>query len=199
MAWAKNQVIPNYEQIMARLNSLKNLEPRPDEYKNIDLNEKQSLFRDIVVDWIKQWDLANEGYVAHPKPLKLVLMGNPGAGKSSAVRAAMAELHSVLGQQFKEVVRQATPTGCASFQMGPLATTVHKLFGLHVRSKRGDADENTIKFLTEKFKSGLALLSIDEGSMESRMMVGMILSRLHALKREDMISRMGFVFHRQVF
>ena len=193
MAWAKNQVIPNYDQIIGRLNSLNNLEPRPDEYKGIDLNEKQSLFRDIVVDWTKQWDLANEGYVTHPKPLKLVLMGNPGAGKSSAVRAAMSELHSVLGQQFKEVVRQATPTGCASFQMGPLATTVHKLFGLHVRSKRGDADENTIKFLTEKFKSGLALLLIDEGSMESRMMVGMILSRLHALKREDMISRMGFV------
>ena len=79
MAWAKNQVIPNYDQIIGRLNSLNNLEPRPDEYKGIDLNEKQSLFRDIVVDWTKQWDLANEGYVTQPKPLTLVLMGNPGA------------------------------------------------------------------------------------------------------------------------
>ena len=81
MAWAKNQVIPNYDQIIGRLNSLNNLEPKPDEYKNIDLNEKQSLFRDIVVDWTKQWDLANEGYVTHPQAAEASVDGKSGGWK----------------------------------------------------------------------------------------------------------------------
>ena len=58
-------------------------------------------------------------------------------------------------------MRQATPAGCASFQMSAGATTVHKLFGLHVKSKRDDLDDKTIKMLGEKFKDGLCLLVID--------------------------------------
>ena len=107
-------------------------------------------------------------------------MGTPGAVKSRVVRATMDALGNALGISYKDVVRQATPTGCASFQMSAGATTVHKLFGLHVKSKRDDLDDKTIKMLAEKFKHGLCLLVIDEFSMESRTMVGLVTSRLRS-------------------
>ena len=92
----------------------------------------------------------------------------------------MDALGNTLGISYKDVVRQATPTGCASFQMSAGASTVHKLFGLHVKSKRNDLDDRTVKMLSEKFKHGLCLLVIDEFSMESRAMVGLITSRLRS-------------------
>ena len=60
------------------------------------------------------------------------------------------------------------------------ATTVHKLFGLHLKSKRNEMNEREIKRSSEKFKHGLCLLVIDEFSMESRAMMGLIMSRLRS-------------------
>ena len=168
MKWAKNEPLPNYNEIMYRLNSLKNREAVPDEVGNLSLNDKQRLFRDIVHDWVKEWVLANEGSKPWPKALRLFLMGSPGAGKSRCVKATMDTLGDILGVNYKDVIRQTTPTGCASFQMSAGATTVHKLFGLHIRSRRTELDDKTVKMLSEKFKNGLCLLVIDEFSMESR-------------------------------
>ena len=178
MKWAKNRVLPSYNEINQRLNSLKNKDAEPDKFIDVVLNEKQRLFRDIVMDWVPKWALANEGEGPWPKALRLILMGSPGAGKSRGVRATMNALGNILGVNYKDVVRQATPTGCASFQMSAGATTVHKLFGLHVKSKSNDLDDKTVRMLAEKFKSGLCLLVIDEFSMESRAMIGLITSRL---------------------
>ena len=165
---------------MQRLNALKNKDAEPDECINVDLNEKQTLFRDIVEDWADKWGLANEGRGPWPKALRIILIGSPGAGKSRGVRATMDALGNILGVNYKDVVRQATPTGCASFQMSAGATTVHKLFGLHIKSKRNDVDSKTVKMLAEKFKHGLCLLVIDKFSMESRAMIGLIASRLRS-------------------
>ena len=65
--------------------------------------------------------------------------------------------------------------------MSPGATTVHKLFGLFIKSKIGDLDERKLKLLTEKFKKGLCLLIIDEFSMESRAMIGLIIDRFRSI------------------
>ena len=59
--------------------------------------------------------------------------------------------------------------------------TVHKLFGLFIKSKIGDLDERKLKLLTEKFKKGLCLLIIDEFNMESRAMMGLIIDRLRSI------------------
>ena len=126
--------------------------------------------------------MANEGRKPWPKALRLFLMGSPGAGKSKCVKLTMDALEETLGVNYKDVVRQATPTGCASFQMSAGATTVYKLFGLHVKSRRTELDNKTVKMLTEKFKNGLCLLVIDEFSMESRSMIGMIISRLRSAR-----------------
>ena len=191
MKWAKDKALPSYDEIMQRLNSLKDKDAKADKVNNVTLNDKQKLFRDIVQDWVVQWSRANKNECPWPKPLRLILMGSPGAGKSRVVKATMDALSNTLGANYKDVVRQATPTGCASFQMSAGATTVHKLFGLHVMSKSNDLDDKTIKMLSEKFKHGLCLLVIDEFSMESRSMVGLIISRLRSAYVD--LSKMGTI------
>ena len=52
MKFAENEVLPSYQQIMSRLNSLKDKPPVADQFMEISLNEKQSLFQDIVVNYV---------------------------------------------------------------------------------------------------------------------------------------------------
>ena len=118
-------------------------------------------------------------------------MGSLGTGKSTSTRAITEVLRSII-VDYDDVIKQATPTGCASFQMGGNATTVHKLFGLHIKSKIGDLDEKALKALIEKFKHGLCLLIIDEFSMESRAMIGLIINRLREAHID--LKRIGIVF-----
>ena len=118
-------------------------------------------------------------------------MGSPGTGKSTTTRAITEVLRSII-VDYDDVIKQATPTGCASFQLGGNATTVHKLFGLHIKSKIGDLDEKALKALLEKFKHGLCLLIIDEFSMESRAMIGLIVNRLREAHID--LKRIGIVF-----
>ena len=107
----------------------------------------------------------------------MVLSGSPGTGKSTLTRSIMDTLMSILGAQWTDYVRQATPTGCASFQMSSNATTLHQLFGLSISPTR-DLTPQEVKFLHEKFKQGICLLVIDEFSMVSRSVLGFILQRL---------------------
>ena len=58
------------------------------------------------------------------------------------------------------------------------STTVHRMFGLHIKSKRTDISSEKVKFLTDKFKSGICLFLIDEASMVARAMVGMIMTMI---------------------
>ena len=97
--------------------------------------------------------------------------------KSTATKLTMDTLVNILGATWTDTVKQATPTGCASFQMSSNATTLHRLFGLSISPKR-DLTPKKVKFLHEKFSQGLCLLVIDEFSMVSRSMMGFVLQRL---------------------
>ena len=50
MKWAKDKVLPSYDEIMQRLNSLKDKDAKADKVNNVTLNDKQKLFHDIVQD-----------------------------------------------------------------------------------------------------------------------------------------------------
>ena len=66
----------------------------------------------------------------------MFLMGAPGTGKSTVTKATMGTLQDILGDSWTNIVRQATPTGGASFQMSADATTVHQLLGLCLAPQR---------------------------------------------------------------
>ena len=104
-------------------------------------------------------------------------MGSPGTGKSTSTRAITEVLRSII-VDYDDVIKQATPTGCASFQMAVIATTVYKLFRLYMKSKIGDLNKKVLKALIEKFKHCLSLFIIGGFSMESRAMIGLIVNRL---------------------
>ena len=148
-----------------------------DKIPSVSLNHKQRLFKDIVHDYCTKWSLATNEGGEWPEPLRLFLMGAPGTGKSTTTKVTMGTLFNILGATWTDVVKQATPTGCASFHMSAHATTVHQLFGLSLTPSR-DLDPKEVKLLSEKFAKGLCLLVIDEFSMVSRVMIGIVLERI---------------------
>ena len=146
--WADGQVLNTYSEIIGKVMALKNKKALPNTVRNVPLNDKQRLCKDIVCDYVKKWSNAKDHGGTWPEPLRLVLMGSPGTGKSTLTRSIMDTLMSLLGAQFTDYVRQATPTGCASFQMSSSATTSHQLFGLSISPTR-DLKPHEIKFLHE--------------------------------------------------
>ena len=177
MAWAGGNLLPSYSSITEDLKALKPKKALPDRVPQVQLNDKQRLFRDIVHDYAREWHRAKYQGGEYPKALRLFSMGAPGTGKSTKTKVTMGGLVDILGGEWTDLVKQATPTGCASFQMSADATTVHQLLGLCLAPKH-DLEPREVKMLEEKFKNGLCLLVIDEFSMASRTMIGIVLGRL---------------------
>ena len=70
-----------------------------------------------------------------PKPLRAFLLGDPGAGKSTTLQAAVRDLSEMLADDaadWTDVVKLSAPTGCASFHMAHGATTIYRLYGIRV-------------------------------------------------------------------
>ena len=84
--------------------------------------------------------MSREEERGYPKSPRFFLMRLPGTTKSSSSRAITEVLRNII-VDYDDVIKQATPTGCTSFQMAGNATTVHKLFGLHIKSKVRYSDE----------------------------------------------------------
>ena len=75
--------------MISRTGSLRSTPAKLQLTLNIPLNDKQRLFRDIVHDYAKRWHYATYEKGVWPKPLRLFLGGDPGAGKSTATKVAM--------------------------------------------------------------------------------------------------------------
>ena len=192
MKWAEGHKLPSFSYITTQLAMLKRTPAIPDKVADVTLNRKQSLFHDIVLTYARDWHEANEGRGEWPKPLRLFLMGDPGVGKSTTTKATMAKIRDLLGPVCEKIVKEATPTGCASFQLSAGATTVHSLFGLNITAKRINEDPKKVKMLQDKFKDGICLLLIDEFSMVSRSMVGIFVERLRIAGIH--LDKMGIIF-----
>ena len=117
MNWCKNQVLPTHKEIMACFKSLKNRKAVSPKLKDFFPTDQQRLLNDIVKDWVQKWMLANEGQAPWPeKALRVFLMGDPGAGKSSCTKRLMAILKILIGEMYSDVVKQAV--GMAKLQTG---------------------------------------------------------------------------------
>ena len=116
-------------------------------------------------------------------PLRMLITGTAGAGKSLTVRAIVGRRRALAAEQGRTQGQVsgscvlAAPTGCAAFQMKFGASTVHRAFGLGI-SFCGPSKKQSESFLERAKRLREATLFIlDEFSMLSRAMVGKVLYR----------------------
>ena len=132
-----------------------------------DLDAWQEFMRDIV---------ARRGVAPGHPPLRVIMTGTAGTGKSTTIRACVkARRRGVPPAQRKGVCLLAAPTGCASFHIKNGATTIHRAYGVPIHFCGPSSHKTKISdhFLKRKRRLQAAkCLIIDESSMMGRQMVG---------------------------
>ena len=114
-----------------------------------------------------------------PPPLRLLLLGTAGTGKTRAIQTLLQRLHDFLKEAGKPAtfVKVAAPTGTAAFNIRFNATTIHRLIRYlkppYFRKLTGDKE--LADFQAKLQHARLAL--IDEISMVGRQMMGRIATR----------------------
>ena len=95
----------------------------------------QQLFLDIVLKHVDE--LLHSSSRDRVKPLRLILLGTAGTGKTTTVQTTLQGIRHVLDSRpvSAKFVRTAAPTGCAAFNLRFNATTVHRL--IHHFNVRG--------------------------------------------------------------
>ena len=193
MKWTLSNRLPPYGDIIQKFIELKNKPARPDKVVQVQLNHKQQLLRDIILDYARAWHKAYTYKSQYPEPLRLMVIGGPGTGKSTVIKQVMYELDSIFGEDFRQhLVKQGTPTGAASYQLSDQATTIHRLFGITINPNEDVLKPEKVAQLIETFKKGLCLLVIDEFSMVSRAMIGTVVDRLR--QAQVNLNQMGIIF-----
>lgn len=137
-------------------------------YRAEDLFDDQKDVVAVVMDKIKEWLEADD--LTNFKPLRMIINGAGGSGKSVVINTIVTMLREMFG--VNDVVKVAAPTGTAAFNVG--GETLHRLVGQRpndpdympnsmARSKRIN--------LVQRFKTLLALI-IDERSLVSSKLLG---------------------------
>ena len=161
-----------------------------DESLTLDaLDEYQLLFVSVVLEYVERVLEAIDKDLQEPEPLRLMLLGTAGTGKSTATKTLLQELRRRLQGHKLEVdfFKVAAPTGTAAFNVRFNATTVHRLIHWFT-PKYWNEELSDVKL--DKLQQALGkteLVVIDEISMVGRQMMGRVDSRLSKAKphRED--------------
>ena len=171
---------PNDPKLCNRIESchskLKELKGAPAAlYAHHKLSKKQELVHRIIINWVK--DRIGDRKM---HPLRLFVIGVPGAGKTFAFKVTASEIILTLGDKWQENVRFATPTGSVSFHMGFGATTLHHTFYIRVGhvGESYDGLVDKILELQKRLPKSVFLIVFDECSMISRHMFAAICHRL---------------------
>ena len=93
------------------------------------LDEYQLLFVSVVLEYVDRVFEAIDKDLQEPDPLRLMLLGTAGTGKSTATKTLLQELRRRLQGHKLEVdfFKVAAPTGTAAFNVRFNATAVHRL------------------------------------------------------------------------
>jgi Cdc6-like AAA superfamily ATPase len=94
---------------------------------------------------LKHMELVSRAPVATAvPPMRLMLLGTAGTGKTQSVKTLLQELKRVLKSAKYEghFVRVAAPTGCAAFNVRFGATTLHRLFQMLRPNKFAELQED---------------------------------------------------------
>ena len=151
-----------------------------------NLDEYQLFFVTLVLNHMEKILHALENDLEEPEPLRLMLIGTAGTGKSTATKTLLQELRRRLRGHELEVdfFKVAAPTGTAAFNVRFNATTIHRLihwFTPHLWSEIS----NPIKIdRLQKQLGQTRLVVLDEVSMVGRKMMGRIDSRFDQAKPE---------------
>lgn len=146
-----------------------------------ELDPWQAFAYDIVMQKARERDAAFHlgGY----EPLRMVLTGAAGSGKSRLVRAIASAVEGATAARAGEEAAEgscvlAAPTGCASFQLKQGASTLHRSFGVPV-GYCGPMNPGGERFKDLQRKMRKARLAVlDEFSMIGRIFMGKVLFRV---------------------
>ena len=129
------------------------------------LNEEQRVFYDMLTQHIVA--LMNEDEALRPEPLKLIVQGGAGVGKTHTLNTILKFVLDMYGAN-SNIVKTAAPTGSASFAIG--GKTIHDLLQIPVTKQANQAMDDltgdALMRLQMKLE-GTKVLVIDEMSMIS--------------------------------
>ena len=139
------------------------------EYEN--LNEMQkTIFKKIEDHY---YDTISE---KHVEPLRMLIMGTAGTGKSYLIKAVRSRLHTMAGNEAESPVLVIAPTGVAAFNIN--GATIHSKLSVPIsKDKKYNLEGKRLKQLQERLKD-VKYFIIDEKSMVGKQMLGIIDTRL---------------------
>ena len=144
----------------------------------------QQLFVDIVLRHVETLIAASAPESDTPvKPLRLMLLGTAGTGKTTTVQTTLQEIRRILDHHClpAKFVRVAAPTGCAAFNLRFNATTVHRLIHHFNIRTFSELDQDRAAALQAAL-AATRIIFFDEVSMIGRQFMGRIDSRLTQAK-----------------
>ena len=147
-------------------------------------DDYQQLFVDIVMNHVQVLTEQMRNPKALPvKPLRLLLLGTAGTGKTTTVQTALQEMLRHLQSLHLpfNFVRVAAPTGCAAFNMHFNATTIHRLIHHFRLGHFAELKDESLNRLQNSFKD-TRIIFLDEMSMLGRQFFGRVDSRMNQAK-----------------
>ena len=135
------------------------------------LNEKQKLVFKRVESHYGNMLKDNQ-----TEPLRIIVMGTAGTGKTYLINAIRGRLREMTGVRFKSPVLVLAPTGVAAFNINGI--TVHSALSIPIiANKNLDINGERLKQLQNRLQDVIYIV-IDEKSMIGRKMLGLINMRL---------------------
>jgi len=138
-------------------------------------DDYQLLFVNILLEHVKTLLLLFKANLMDAaKPLRIMLLGTAGTGKTRTVQTTLQEIRELLSQHNipADFVRCAAPTGCAAWNLKFNATTLHRLIRWTNLRYFDDFKDDQRLADFQAFLSSTCLIFLDEISMIGRRMIG---------------------------
>jgi hypothetical protein len=163
------------------VNSSMSTEAKAKHHQDIDtLDPTQSLLVDAVRSWARGVVAAIDGVTPEVKPLRIVMLGTAGTGKTLTLRCACDEARLLFGN-YDSVLKMAH-TGVAAANMGGGAATIDSACKLAGDDFCKDLDGERLQTLVEAFRH-VKLVVIDEISTMSAVQFEMVHRRLEQVAK----------------